>query len=835
MKRIKQSIILFFLLHPGISGNVFPQSNLSINNLGYLYAKGISVLAYHNYYFVGRQGAIEVIVHDKRIMTNGMVKYTMKEEALSEGGANVFSQPIPETDKVKRIIDKENNTIILPFRDEALNLDYAVYIKGKGTSFNIQIVFNEQPDLDKIGEFSFEIELYPGIYRGKTFSFEKGDGYFPFNFASPVHLENDQIHAEPLGSGNNLALAPEAETGAVSIKASHATLYLLDTRRGSDHNWITLKAVMDMDHFTHDGFSIDFSPSVKAGYSKKPVLQYSQLGYHPGQKKHLIIEVDTNYVNNVPVSLYAFDHEKGHFTPVSERLPEIWGRYKRYQYLRYDFTTVTEEGLYYVEYAGEKTNPFRINSEVYAKNSWEPVLQTFIPVQMCHMRVKDRIRIWHGACHLDDALQAPVSLPFYDGFSQGESTETPFAPLTTIPGLNKGGWHDAGDDDVNTNSTGLTVYHLALIKEEFGINADHTTIDFENREVYIHQPDGEPDVIQQMKHGLDFILPQYDACGHGIVGMISNTYETYLIPGTWGHMTDNLFYNKNMDEKEKDGTHSGKMDDRYAFTNKDSRAEYRNARVLAASARVLKESDPSLADKCLQTALKIWETEQNTAPVFYRTVGVPGDLREQQVIAATELFLNTKDDRFLEFITGQKEYILEHMEQTAWGISRIAGQINDKRFIKDFENQLKIYNDSLTQALATNPYGVYLDATLWGFGWDILWRTYTHYYLVKHYPDIFSVDPLVDCNEFMLGCHPYSNVSYVSGVGTGEPIPAFGMNRSDFYYIPGGVFSGVNIIEPDFPELMDNHPFIWQQSEYIIHGATPYIFTMLAVDRILGE
>jgi endoglucanase len=59
------------------------------------------------------------------------------------------------------------------------------------------------------------------------------------------------------------------------------------------------------------------------------------------------------------------------------------------------------------------------------------------------------------------------------------------------------------------------------------------------------------------------------------------------------------------------------------------------------------------------------------------------------------------------------------------------------------------------------------------------------------------------------------------------------MNRSHNSYTPGGVFSGVNIVEPDFPELMEDHPFIWQQSEYIIHGATPFVFTTLALKNLL--
>jgi hypothetical protein len=57
-----------------------------------------------------------------------------------------------------------------------------------------------------------------------------------------------------------------------------------------------------------------------------------------------------------------------------------------------------------------------------------------------------------------------------------DTTDTCFKPKRTIPGLNMGGWHDAGDDDVNTGSNDRTVYQLALAIDEFGMYSDQITV-----------------------------------------------------------------------------------------------------------------------------------------------------------------------------------------------------------------------------------------------------------------------------------------------------------------------------------------------------------------------
>jgi hypothetical protein len=95
------------------------------------------------------------------------------------------------------------------------------------------------------------------------------------------------------------------------------------------------------------------------------------------------------------------------------------------------------------------------------------------------------------------------------------------------------------------------------------------------------------------------------------------------------------------------------------------------------------------------------------------------------------------------------------------------------------------------------------------------------------------VDSYVNALNFVLGVHPGSNTaSFASGVGANSVTVAYGANRADWSYIPGGVVSGTALIRPDFPELKI-WPFFWQQTEYVMGGgATNYMFLVLAVDQL---
>ena len=106
-----------------------------------------------------------------------------------------------------------------------------------------------------------------------------------------------------------------------------------------------------------------------------------------------------------------------------------------------------DAGLYRIQYGDQKTGPFRIGTHVF-DDIWQSTLDVWFPVQMDHMFVNEAYRVWHGAAHLDDALQAPVNHQHFDMYAQGPTTNTKFKPGEHIPGLNVGGWFDTVDYDI---------------------------------------------------------------------------------------------------------------------------------------------------------------------------------------------------------------------------------------------------------------------------------------------------------------------------------------------------------------------------------------------------
>ncbi len=98
----------------------------------------------------------------------------------------------------------------------------------------------------------------------------------------------------------------------------------------------------------------------------------------------------------------------GQVKTVIDRKPEEWGKFLRYQYARLDFSEVKEPGVYVVRYGGlTSAIPSASTRNVFAREVWQPTLEYFLPAQMCHMKVMEKYRLWHGACHLDDARMAP--------------------------------------------------------------------------------------------------------------------------------------------------------------------------------------------------------------------------------------------------------------------------------------------------------------------------------------------------------------------------------------------------------------------------------------------
>jgi hypothetical protein len=478
--------------------------------------------------------------------------------------------------------------------------------------------------------------------------------------------------------------------------------------------------------------------------------------------------------------------------------------------------------------------------------AWQPTLEVFLPVQMCHVSVRDANRFWHGACHLDDALQAPAGKMHFDGYQQGER-ETRFADFEHIPGLNWGGWHDAGDNDLPAGSIASTTLALALAQEEFKPGLDRTTFRRATREVLLHVPDGEDDLLQQIEYGAEGLLASFRAAGHIFVGIIESTRAQYDVTGDPMNITDNRV-----------GERSANSDDRWAFTNRNTGLQYRAAQALAVASRVLRESKSALAAECLASARKLWEYEQTHPPVYApgsyvgRGGGFPGD----EIAATAELWLTTDEPAYQKRLYALLPQIRSAPPDQAgrwsgWMLARLLPKVSDPEFRALVLEIAKKWRAAADAIEAASPYGVRfpsfvlkpdwkLDSpeqargnSIMGFAWDLQSDAMRDYFCHKHLPEIFGTDTLLNVVNFVLGVHPATNTSYVSGVGANSALIAYGINRDDYTHIPGGVIPGASFMRPGFMDLK-NFPYYFNQTEYVIHGAGTYIFVVLAARRLLG-
>jgi len=525
--------------------------------------------------------------------------------------------------------------------------------------------------------------------------------------------------------------------------------------------------------------------------------------------------------------------EKGGTGVVLSSLPDRWGKFLRYEYAIFDFSSVTVPGLYMISYGDQKSEPFRIAVDVYKQNVWQPTLESFLPIQMCHMRIKDRWRVWHDACHLDDALQAPLSIEHADGYRSYAKTETQYEPKTSIPGLNRGGWHDAGDNDLAAGSQASTLYYLALASESFHVKTDQTTVDQEHRLVELHRPDGIPDIIQQVRHGVENLLTGYRIAGHCFPGIVE-TREGRAFLGDVASLTDQKFYEGSLKPDQVKGSYSGVSDDRWVFTNKHTPLEYKATYALAAASRALRGYEDDLADECLATAENAWSFEQNHDPVDQANAYTPGDIEVQEILATTELLISTGKTQYRERLIELNPVIMEHIGSTGWLVVQALDQVNDDSFRSALIDGLRKYKEELDVLLAETPFGVPWNPRIWGVGWNLQNYAVEQYYLNLAFPDMFSREHLLRVVNYVLGCHPASNTSFVSGVGAHSILQAYGFNMHEWSYIPGGVISGTALVRPDLPELKEPFPYLWQQTEYVIGGAASYVFCILAADKLLN-
>ncbi len=818
-------------------------ATLHLNELEYLEMPGLDVMLAHDFYPEGHQGGVGIIQNGWRVATNGDLRLDRTPGQW---------QPIPKAGK--RVVDPATGEISvrMEYPDEArdrkgfnpiaypdLRFAYVVRVRPEGSGFRIQVDLEAPLPESWIGRVGFNLELFPGTLFGRTWaaeseSGERASGVFARQANGPGALDaNGDYQIAALAKGRRLTIAPESERQRMTIEdATGGTLELIDGRAAHNNGWFVVRSLIAKGA-TRAAVDWRVRPHAIPGWKREPVVQVSQVGYRPRQEKLAIIELDARDARRLPVVVSRIDASGALETALQAR-PQEWGRFLRYTYLRLDFTAVAEPGTYVVRYGDARSSPFRIGEDVYRRGVWQPTLEYFLPIQMCHMRVAEGYRVWHGACHLDDARMAPVNHNHFDGYLQGPSTLTRFAPGEHVPGLDRGGWHDAGDDDLRVESQADTMHGLALAYETFHVDDDQTTIDERNRVVEIHRPDGRPDLLQQIAHGALTVVGSYRALGRFYRGMISPTLRQYTQLGDFAAQTDGVVFDqKAPGEAPPLGSGvPGAADDRWVFTEQNPQRELSAAAGLAASARVLRGYDDALAAECLRVAEEIWRVTHEPDPS-----ASPGPRRRPnaRLALAVELLLTTHDRRYADYLVSQREAIVKEIASAGWIVARALPQLQDPAFARAIGEALKGVSAEVTALGRKTPYGVPYEPAIWGAGWEIQRFGVQQYFLHVAFPDLFPKEPILRALDFVLGCHPGENTaSFVSGVGARSAIPGYGFNRADWGYLPGGIVSGTALIRPDYPELLE-WPYLWQQTEYVLGGGTTdYLFLVLAADHLLN-
>lgn len=798
---------------------------LRLTDQGCFEGRGLDVLVFNNWYSGefsdSKLSGVELIHHGVRTATNGDVRLSSTPSQWD---------PIPQL--ADRKTDKAGGRVHAELLYPAQDFRYRIEVEASGTGVLVSVHLPAPLPAALEGRAGFNLEFLPSAYFGKTFLADRRGGAFPRHPTGPMlKSAAGTIDAAPLASGATLVLAPEDPERRVAIDGRGATLALYDGRNTAQNGWFVVRSLLPAQR---SGRVLEWliTPNRIPGWNRPPVVAHSQVGYHPAQSKIAVIETDPNDVQARPVRILRIEAD-GRFT---ERLagPAIpWGRYLRYQYARFEFTSVKEPGLYLIESGGVRTAPFRISDDIYGRGVWESTLDTFLPVQMDHVLVNDRYRVWHGASHLDDARQAPVDYVHFDLYAQGPTTDSRFRPGQHIPGLNVGGWFDAGDFDIRTQSQYGTVSTLVLARETFGIDRDQTTVDQRSRRVELGRPDGVPDILQQIEHGVLALVSQYRAVGHAIAGIVEPTLDQYTHLGDAVTKTDGLVYQPALAPGASNGTESGTPDDRWAFTSRSTALDYGSAAALAAASRVLHGYNDALATECLQTAVRVWDEEHGREPARFRhgnTTG--GRLEDEEIKATVELLITTKGEpKYADRLAVAWPYIESQFAPLASLAARAMPYMDDA-FRQKVASAVVAYKKSLDAELAKNPYGVPITTGGWGGSGAVLAFGMSTHILHRAFPKIIGPEYTARALDYVLGAHPASDVSLVSGVGAHSQTIAYGSNRADYTFIPGGIVPGIVIVKPDFPELKEDWPFLWFENEYVINAGALLIYVGNAANTL---
>ena len=810
--------------------------DLRLNELDYFERQGVNILVFSNSFNGGfndeKNSGIEIIHHGVRTVQGGAVRLNNTPEQWD-------LVPL----MTNRKVDREKGTIEVALRYADYDFDSRIIVTNKGKAVEIA-VWLDKPVPEKLaGEAGLNIEFLPSQYWLKTYTMDGRLGRLPRyatsqtitrpNSEKPRQFKGFKTYDDrgtdrfvdplPLETGHCLSMATDDPSRLVTISSNDAELKLFDGRMLAQNGWFVVRSVLPKDK-TGKVVTWTVEPHAIPGWIREPNIGFSQVGYIPEQPKVAVIELDKNDpMQTVSASLIRLNPD-GITTEAFQSKVTSWGPYYKYNYVKFDFSSVKEPGVYYIQYGKTRTNDFLIDEHVYDKIT-DATTDVWVPIHMNHMYVTEGYRTWHGEPFKEGYLQAPES-DHFDLHSQGKTTDTKYKPYELIPGLNVGGFFDAGDFDIETGSNINVVQNFIRTWELFHPQRDETFVSQEQRYVELHRPDGKPDILQFIEHGVLNLVTQAEQIGHMSQTLSNSVLDNYHHLGDAASITDGLHYDPSLKpyEVSADGKRSGTPDDMWAFTPRNPRLDLQAAGVFSSAARVLKGYNDNLAARAQKQADRL-RKEAN------------------EIIAKRTHRRNAQAEADNDWLTGIGD------GSTTSGASRISRDVirnlqtmldsipmKDEAYKQKLRPAVQQYAEYIKSFDKQNPYGVPIGLGNWAGVNAVLNFGITVNYAHIYFPDIVGKEEVYRVANWLYGCHPYHNYSFVAVVGAARPKQVFyGNNRADFSAIPGNVAPGLLFRKPDHFENYDDWPFLWGQNEGTIAGNTQYVIFGSSFKNIVNK
>lgn len=378
-----------------LSASAMAQS-FELTESGYFRSHGVDVMAFDDIYPEGHQGGVSVIMHGHRVATNG----DLRLEATPGQW-----QPVPR--QLSRKAEGNSITATLCYPDSSrhetgfnpifypeLQLQYTVRVEAKGDRIDVIVDLDQPIPAYLIGKAGFNLEFFPGSLFGKPWLMDRQSGIYPQQPNSPLlttqpnhaHLGNyhqegkpfadikqfmgeggyspivaDDVIAMPYAVGKKFTSRPDDPLSRLTVESLNGELKLFDGRMNHNNGWFVLRQEIKPGA-TRGAVHWVITPTVVKDWAYTPVVQTSQIGYHPAQPKTAVIETMPESPSAAVAQLVRIDADKEQV--VKDIALQQWGHFLRYDYLLADFSDVKISGLYQVRYAGATSSVFRIAPDI---------------------------------------------------------------------------------------------------------------------------------------------------------------------------------------------------------------------------------------------------------------------------------------------------------------------------------------------------------------------------------------------------------------------------------------------------------------------------------------